>query len=127
AGGKALPAYREEQDVSRTSDVETFVAMKLFVDDWRWTGVPFYLRVGKAMATRATEIVVQFKKPPLVLFRGTQVGDLTPNTLLVRVQPRESISLRFGAKAPGAAVHLAPAEMEFRYADRFGVHRSTGY
>ena len=127
AGGTALPDYRAEQDVLPTSNVETFVAMKLGIESWRWTGVPFYLRVGKAMAERATEIVIQFRAPPLILFRHTGVEAIEPNRLVIRIQPEESISLEFGAKVPGATVRVGDVDMDFRYKDHFGDHPATGY
>ncbi len=127
ADGATLPGYRAEQDVAPASNVETYVAMKIGIDNWRWTGVPFYLRVGKAMATRATEIVIQFKAPPLVLFRNTAVDDIEPNRLVIRIQPEESISLEIGAKVPGATVRVAGVDMDFRYKDHFGDHPATGY
>ena len=127
SGGTKLPNYRAEADVDPKSNVETFVAMKLGVDNWRWTGIPFYLRVGKAMAERSTQIVIQFKEPPFVLFRNTGVQSLEPNRLVIRIQPEESISFEFGAKVPGAAVRIAAVDMDFKYLDHFGDHPSTGY
>ena len=127
AGGNVLPAYRAEQDVQPDSNVETYVAMKLGIDNWRWTGVPFYLRVGKAMTDRATQIVIQFRAPPLILFRNTDVKAIEPNRLVIRIQPEESISLEFGAKVPGATVRVAGVDMDFRYKDHFGDHPATGY
>jgi len=101
--------------------------MQLSIDNWRWTGVPFYLRVGKAMKKRDTEIVVQFKQPPFTLFRNTGVEELSPNQLVINVQPDEGISLSFGAKVPGATVTLGEVLMNFRYADYFGSTPATGY
>ncbi|MCE9594005.1 MAG: glucose-6-phosphate dehydrogenase [Planctomycetes bacterium] len=125
--GRALPDYRAETGVPPSSHTETFVAMKLAIDSWRWNGVPFYLRVGKALAARKTEITIRFRKPPLVLFRNTTVGDLHPNDLVIHVQPKEGISLRFGAKVPGARLELGGVDMEFDYAERFGATPATGY
>jgi glucose-6-phosphate 1-dehydrogenase len=127
AGSRSLPDYREEGGVDRRSATETFVAMKLAIDNWRWTGVPFYLRVGKAMASRSTEIAIHFKRPPFVLFRDTNVEQLTPNELVLAIQPREGISFRFGAKIPGATLRLGNVEMDFDYAERFGSIPATGY
>jgi glucose-6-phosphate 1-dehydrogenase len=126
-GGAALPDYRAEANVAPASNTETYVAMKLGVDNWRWMGVPFYLRVGKALADRSTEVVIQFKAPPFILFRNTGVESLKPNRLVIRIQPEESISLEFGAKEPGATVRIAGVDMDFRYTDHFGSHPATGY
>src|SRR5262249_49298251 len=125
--GKKIASYRREQKVAPDSRTETYVAMKLNIDNWRWTGVPFYLRVGKAMAKRYTEIAITFKRPPFTLFRDTPVDRLTPNQLVINVQPDEGISLGFGAKVPGATVRLGGVQMDFRYADQFGSTPSTGY
>ncbi|SHG34214.1 glucose-6-phosphate 1-dehydrogenase [Kaistia soli DSM 19436] len=126
-GGVAVKDYREEADVSPTSRTETYVALKLEVENWRWSGVPFYIRTGKAMSVRKTEIVVQFKSPPHTLFQDTPTNSLQPNALVVRVQPDEGISLRLAAKIPGRAVRLAEVDMDFRYADYFKREPSTGY
>src|SRR6185503_13014815 len=106
---------------------ETYVAMKLAIDSWRWNGVPFYLRVGKALATRTTEITIKFRKPPLVLFRNTNVSELAPNQLVVSVQPKEGISLSFGAKIPGATLKVGGVDMDFDYSKHFGSMPATGY
>jgi glucose-6-phosphate 1-dehydrogenase len=127
AEGKHVPAYRSEEFVDPHSSVETFVALKLQLDSWRWADVPFYLRTGKRMAKRATEIVIQFRRAPLVLFRDTPVDQLTPNILVIHIQPDEGISLSFGAKIPGAHVRVGDVKMDFRYADYFGTEPSTGY
>jgi len=127
AGGKELPDYRAEAQVDPHSSTETFVAMKLELDNWRWKDVPFYLRVGKAMARRVTEIVVQFKRPPFALFRGTAVKELGANRLVIRVQPDEGIHLHFGAKIPGAVMRIGTVDMAFAYADHFGTEPATGY
>ena len=125
--GNHVPAYRSEEFVDPHSGVETFVALKLQLESWRWAGVPFYLRTGKRMAKRATEIVIQFRRAPLVLFRDTPVDQLTPNMLVIHIQPDEGISLSFGAKIPGAHVRVGDVKMDFRYADYFGTEPSTGY
>ena len=127
AGGKNLPDYRSEANVAPTSSTETFVAMKLDIENWRWKDVPFYLRVGKAMTRRVTEIVVQFKRPPFALFRGTAVEKLHPNRLVINVQPDEGIQLHFGAKIPGAVMRIGNVDMAFEYADHFGAEPATGY
>jgi glucose-6-phosphate 1-dehydrogenase len=125
--GQRIPAYRAEQDVPSDSRTETFVAMKLQIDNWRWADVPFYLRTGKAMPVRNTHIVIQFRRAPFVLFRDTPVENLTPNQLVLHIQPEEGISLRFAAKTPGAVMRLGTVDMNFEYADYFGVTPSTGY
>ncbi len=127
SGSKKIPAYRSTPKVRPDSRTETYVAMKLNIDNWRWTNVPFYLRVGKAMAKRYTEIAITFKRPPFTLFRDTPVEKLTPNQLIITVQPNEGISLVFGAKMPGATVRLGSVQMDFKYADHFGSTPSTGY
>ena len=127
AGGQHVPAYRSEPDVPPDSRTETFVAMKLQIDNWRWADVPFYLRTGKALPVRNTHIVIQFRRAPFVLFRETPVENLTPNQLVLHIQPEEGISLRFAAKTPGPVMRLGTVDMNFEYADYFGVTPSTGY
>ncbi len=127
AGGRDLPDYRAERDVARRSPTETFVAMRFDIDNWRWKDVPVYLRVGKALETRATRIVVQFKRPPFALFRGTAVENLKANALVIHVQPDEGIQLHFGAKIPGATMRIGTVDMAFRYVDHFGTEPATGY
>jgi glucose-6-phosphate 1-dehydrogenase len=125
--GKQVPAYRAESNVNPESGTETFVAMKLLIDNWRWADVPFYLRTGKALARRVTEISLQFRRAPFHLFRNTQVGALRPNRLVITIQPEESISLRFGAKVPGPIMRQGAVDMSFNYVDYFGSAPSTGY
>jgi glucose-6-phosphate 1-dehydrogenase len=125
--GERTPAYREEGDVPRDSRTETFVAMKLSIDNWRWADVPFYLRTGKRVAGRHTHIVIQFRRAPFVLFRDTPVETLMPNQLVLHIQPEEGISLRFAAKVPGPAMRLGAVDMNFEYQDYFGTQPSTGY
>jgi len=125
--GHRVPAYRAETDVPADSRTETYVAMKLQIDNWRWADVPFYLRTGKSMPVRNTHIVIQFRRAPFVLFRDTQVGGLTPNQLVLHIQPEEGISLHFAAKIPGPVMHLGGVDMKFEYADYFGKQPSTGY
>jgi glucose-6-phosphate 1-dehydrogenase len=127
ADGQVVPGYRQEPRVSPSSSIETFVALKLLVDSWRWADVPFYLRTGKRLPKRVSEVAIQFKCPPLVLFRNTQVDHLQPNLLIIRIQPDEGISLRFEAKVPGAGVNLGTVKMDFKYADYFGSEPTTGY
>lgn len=126
-GSEAAPGYREEQFVEVESNTESFVALKLGVDNWRWADVPFYVRTGKRMPKRVTEIVIQFRRAPFQLFRDTPVEKLTPNLLVMHIQPDEGISLRFGAKVPGAHVRVGGVTMDFHYADYFGTEPSTGY
>ena len=108
-------------------NTETFVALKLSIDNWRWADVPFYIRTGKRLPSRVTEIAIQFRRAPFVLFRDTPVEKLTPNLLVMHIQPDEGISLRFGAKVPGPQVRVGAVNMDFRYADYFGTQPSTGY
>ncbi len=125
--GERMPAYREEPDVSPESRTETFVAMKLSIDNWRWADVPFYLRTGKRMPRRHTEIAIQFRRAPFVLFRDTPVEKLSRNQLVLNIQPEEGISLQFGVKTPGPIMQLGAVNMDFRYSDYFGASASTGY
>ena len=126
AGGNG-GAYRDESGVDPDSRTETFVALKFRVDNWRWADVPFYLRTGKRLASRASEIVIQFRRAPFLLFRDTPVAGLTPNQLVLRIQPDEGIALGFEAKVPGPRVRLGTVRMEFDYADYFGTALNTGY
>jgi glucose-6-phosphate 1-dehydrogenase len=125
--GEEVPAYREEHKVDPESTTETFVAMKLYIDNWRWADVPFYLRTGKRLPKRLTEIGIQFKRAPLILFRHTAIQQLTPNRLTLRIQPDEGISLSFGAKVPGPVLKMGTVDMDFKYTDYFGSKPSTGY
>ena len=125
--GERVRGYRDEPKVAKDSNVETFAALKLMIDNWRWADVPFYLRTGKRMADRLTEIVIQFKRAPFVLFRGTAVESLSTNRLVLRIQPREGISLHFGAKVPGPVLQLGGVDMDFCNADYFGTAATTGY
>src|SRR6266404_3930023 len=126
-GGTPVVGYRSEPDVDPQSNTETFVAMKLQIDNWRWAGVPFYLRTGKRLKRRATEIVVHFRRTPFVLFRNTTVKNLETNRLVIHIQPNEGISLSFGAKVPGAVMKLGLVNMDFDYCTYFGAEHSTGY
>jgi len=125
--GKRVPAYRDEPMVSPDSNTETYVAMKLTIDNWRWAGVPFYIRTGKRLAKRKSEIVIQFRKAPLALFRKSAATLPTANRLVMRIQPAESISMQFEAKVPGPMVETRPVEMLFCYEDYFGRANRTGY
>jgi glucose-6-phosphate 1-dehydrogenase len=120
-------AYREEPDVAANSNAETYVALKLAIDNWRWGGVPFYLRTGKHLAARRTEIMLQFRAPPFSLFRDTEVDKLLPNRMILHIQPDEGVSIQFNAKVPGAAVHARNVRMDFNYVDYFANAPSTGY
>ena len=126
ASGDAL-AYTEEPEVKADSRVETFVALKLTIDNWRWAGVPFYLRTGKHLSSRTTEIVVTFKQAPAVMFRDTGVDRMPPNVMVMRLQPHEGIAVHFNAKRPGQVVDVNDVSMDFRYEDFFELKPSTGY
>jgi glucose-6-phosphate 1-dehydrogenase len=126
-GGEAVPGYRGEFQVAPDSSVETFVAVRLMIDNWRWAEVPFYIRTGKRMPKHSTEIAVQFKRAPFQLFRSTDVGRLSPNRLIIQIQPDEGISLQFGAKIPGSTVRIGSVAMDFEYAKYFGNKPNTGY
>jgi glucose-6-phosphate 1-dehydrogenase len=125
--GQRVAGYRHEPDVAADSNTETFVALKLQIDNWRWAGVPFYLRTGKRLAQRATEIVIQFRRTPFVLFRNTAVKNLETNRLVIHIQPDEGISLSFGAKVPGSVMRLGLVNMDFDYKTYFGAEHGTGY
>ena len=124
-GGKQVVGYRQEPDVNPASNTETFAAVKLHIENWRWAGVPFYLRAGKRLARHTTEIAVQFRQPPLRLFHGTR--DLSPNLIVVRIQPDEGIGLRFSAKRPGPGTRVRDVNMDFRYSTTFGMASANAY
>ncbi len=126
-GGRKMAAYRASDNVDRKSRTETYVALKLEIDNWRWAGTPFYLRTGKALKARQTQVAINFKPAPGTLFQATAAGASTPNVLLLRVQPGEGISLLFDAKVPGPEVDLAEVRMDFRYDDYFKQAPATGY
>ena len=133
-GRQPAPAYREEDRVSPVSNRETFVAMKVLIDNWRWAGVPFFLRTGKRMPRQLTEISIQFKNPPLNLFSTVECdGDLCdivetrPNQLVLRIQPQEAISLQFSAKRPGMNYHVQPVSMDFDYEQHFDTVLPEAY
>ena len=125
--GKSAVGYRSEKDVARGSATETFAAFKLFIDNWRWADVPFYIRTGKRMATKNSSIIIQFKKAPFMLFRDTPVERLTTNRIEIHIQPDEGIELHFGAKIPGPIIKVGAVDMDFNYIDHFGEQISTGY
>ena len=118
-GGQPVVGYREERGVARDSNTESFVAMRLSIDNWRWAGTPFYLRTGKRMPRRATEVAIQFKPAPLPLFAQTAVESTAPNLLILRIQPDEGASLRFSAKVPGPQVDIRNVSMDFQYGSSF--------
>jgi glucose-6-phosphate 1-dehydrogenase len=124
--GEEVPAYREEPDVAKDSRVDTYVAMRMHIDNWRWGGVPFYVRAGKRLARRVTEIAIQFKKVPHGLFRAPD-GGISPNVLTMRIQPDEGIALRFTTKEPGQATILRDVAMDFRYGAAFGSNTPEAY
>jgi glucose-6-phosphate 1-dehydrogenase len=126
-GDKEVVGYRSEAQVAPYSDTETFVALKLCLDNWRWADVPFYIRTGKRMPTKHSTIIIEFKKAPFVLFRETGVQRLRTNRLVIHIQPDEGITLHFGAKIPGPVVNVGPVDMDFNYSDHFGEQVSTGY
>lgn len=119
-----IPGYRQEAGVDRASTVETYVALKVFIDNWRWAGVPFFIRTGKRLPKRVSEIAVQFKEVPHVLFNRNEAHHVAPNVLTMHLQPDEGFSLRMSAKAPGAAGLVEPVEMDFDYGEGFGENES---
>ncbi len=128
--GKEVKGYREEDRVNPQSQTETFAALKLEIENWRWAGVPIYLRAGKRLQKRATEITVQFKQPPMLLFDRVSRGpcaEIQPNLITMRIQPDEGISLRFGAKVPSPDMTVCPVVMDFNYATAFGSSSANGY
>ena len=125
--GKTVPGYRQEKDVPPDSDTETYVAARFFVDNWRWSGVPFYLRHGKRLPKRDTEISIHFKPAPLALFQHTAADELQPNILVLHIQPDEGISLQFESKLPGPNIRLRSVDMNFHYGTSFGVETTDAY
>jgi glucose-6-phosphate 1-dehydrogenase len=125
--GTPVRGYRSEPKVQPASATETYLALRLSIDNWRFSGVPFYLRTGKRLPARVSEIAIQFNRPPLQLYRQACAGEIEPNLLLVRIQPNEGISLQFQAKVPGGEVRLGTVTMAFNYADYFSSAPETGY
>ncbi len=125
--GQPARAYRAEKDVDPMSRTDTYVALKMEIANWRWSGVPFYIRTGKRMARRVTEIAIEFKRVPHMLFKEQTASDLTPNVLTIRIQPDEGITIRFAAKVPGAANNLRPVRMDFQYGSSFGQAGPDAY
>ena len=125
--GAEAPGYRSEKDVAPGSTTETYAAARFNLDNWRWAGVPFYVRTGKRLPKRTTEIAIQFRRPPLEIFRRESQSSLAPNLLIVNVQPDEGISLRFETKLPGTRMQVAPVMMNFRYGTTFGAEVPEAY
>lgn len=125
--GNPVPGYREEDRVPEDSDTEAYVALRLLIDTWRWSGVPFYIRVGKRLPKKSTEISVHFKDAPCVLFNAQPGGDPGGNVLVIRIQPDEGISLRMVSKIPGTSLRLEPVKMDFHYATSFGKSSPEAY
>jgi glucose-6-phosphate 1-dehydrogenase len=122
-----IPDYRSVQDVDPGSTTETYVALKLSIDNWRWAGVPFYLRTGKALGAKRTEVAIKFKQAPFAMFRGTPIEELSQNYLIIDIEPVEGIALQFNTKVPGPSIAIDGVEMTFRYKDHFKVAPSNGY
>jgi glucose-6-phosphate 1-dehydrogenase len=127
SGDNAFPDYRKTEDVKPDSTTETYAALKLTIDNWRWAGVPFYLRTGKALGIKRTEVAIKFKQAPFAMFRDTPVDNLSQNYLVIAVEPTEGITLQFNTKVPGPTINIDGVEMKFRYKDYFKVEPTTGY
>jgi glucose-6-phosphate 1-dehydrogenase len=125
--GAEMPDYRKAADVKPDSTTETFVALKLNIDNWRWAGVPFYLRTGKALGIKRTEVAIKFKQAPFAMFNCTPVDQLSQNYLVISIEPTEGIALQFNTKVPGPAISIDGVEMRFRYKDYFKAEPATGY
>ncbi len=125
--GEQVVGYRDEQNVAPDSQTETFAALRLFVDNWRWAGVPFYIRAGKRMPKRVTEIRIQFKRPPHLTFGREAMKEVDPNAITLRIQPEEGISLKFGAKVPSAGLRIRSVTMDFEYVTSFLVEAPEAY
>jgi len=127
AGDETIGDYRKTDDVKADSTTETYAALKFTIDNWRWAGVPFYLRTGKALGLKRTEVAIKFKQAPFAMFRDTPVDRLSQNYLVIGIEPTEGITLQFNTKVPGPAVAIDGVEMKFRYKDYFKTAPSTGY
>jgi len=125
--GQKVIAYRDENQVAKDSRTETYIALRFTIDNWRWAGVPFYVRTGKHLHGRQTEVVIHFRKPPYALFKDTEVEALTPNTLTLDIQPHEGMTLSLTAKHPGPKMTLAPVQLRFLYKDAFKMVPNVGY
>jgi glucose-6-phosphate 1-dehydrogenase len=126
-GSKPVPGYRQEKGIAPDSKTETYAALRLQVDNWRWAGVPFYLRTGKHLAKRVSEIVIRFHRTPHMIFRRNPDGGLTRNELVVRIQPDEGVALTVAAKMPGPELKMLPVELDFRYGEVFGAEPPEAY
>jgi glucose-6-phosphate 1-dehydrogenase len=126
-GDTTMEDYRKTEDVAPGSTTETYAALKLTIDNWRWAGVPFYLRTGKALGIKRTEVAIKFKQAPFAMFQSTSVDHLSQNYLVIGVEPNESIALQFNTKIPGPSIRIDGVEMKFRYKDYFKAAPSTGY
>ncbi len=126
-GGKSVPGYLQEKGVAAGSNTETFAAIRFSIDNWRWAGVPFYVRTGKNLAKHATEIAILFRWTPHLIFRKDTGDRVEPNVLALRIQPDEGITLKFVAKLPGQSMSLRPVNMDFRYGSTFGAHLASAY
>jgi glucose-6-phosphate 1-dehydrogenase len=126
-GDDVIEDYRKTEDVKPDSTTETYAALKLTIDNWRWAGVPFYLRTGKALGAKRTEVAIKFKQAPFAMFRDTPVDRLSQNYLVISIEPTEGITLQFNTKVPGPTITIDGVEMKFRYKDYFQVAPSTGY
>jgi glucose-6-phosphate 1-dehydrogenase len=127
ANGQKTQGYRKEKDVAPDSKTETFAALKLFIDNWRWSGMPFYLRTGKFLEEKLSEIVVRFRSPPLTLFQKQCESPVYPNDLVIRVQPEEGISWRMNGKVPGGSMLIKPVALDFLYRTTFNVEPPEAY
>jgi glucose-6-phosphate 1-dehydrogenase len=127
AAGQKVPGYKDEAGVAKTSRTETYVAVRLFIDNWRWAGVPIYLRAGKRLPKRVTEIALQFRDVPHRLFHAGLDDRLDPNVLAMRIQPDEGTTLKFDSKVPGPNPRIQPVTMEFRYGTSFGQEPPEAY
>jgi glucose-6-phosphate 1-dehydrogenase len=125
--GAEIPDYTKTEDVRPDSATETYVALKLAIDNWRWAGVPFYLRTGKALGIKRTEVAIKFKQAPFAMFNCTPVDTLAENYMVIGVEPTEGIALQFNTKIPGPTITISGVEMKFRYKDYFKAEPSTGY
>ena len=126
-GDTEIEDYCKTADVKPGSSTETYAALKLTIDNWRWAGVPFYLRTGKALAAKRTEIAIKFKQAPFAMFRDTSIDRLSQNYLVISTEPTEGIELQFNTKVPGPTIDIDGVEMKFRYKDYFKTEPSTGY
>jgi len=126
-GGRPVPGYRQEEEVAPDSTTETFAMLTMYFDNWRWAGVPFYIRSGKRLPKRVTEIAIQFLAAPHHLFGAEVMNKVTPNQLIIRIQPDEGITLRFAVKVPGQITHIRDVNMDFRYGSSFGVQLAEAY